>query len=203
MKGDEMKSETYFEVTTLGDLANATRPRFYMPAEAPHGCQWFRTCDECRWPDCEVEKALAYDSVEAREKRGRGMASMARAGATITQLSAFFGLALSEVEEQIAPYVVVSDRTRQRDRCKSHLKGEAIRRRQEGEPEKAVAILLGVSTRQVSRWCQGIEGIEHRAGNRWRNRMPDLSRKRECINSASPCLSDRATASNNRTGVLV
>src|SRR3972149_502967 len=81
-KGDEMKSETYFEVTTLGDLANGTRQRFYMPAEPPHGCQWFRSCDDCRWPDCEVEMALAYDSAEAMEKRGRGMASMMRAGAT-------------------------------------------------------------------------------------------------------------------------
>lgn len=51
---------------------------------------------------------------------------------------------------------------------KAHLKEEAVRRRLEGEPEALVAAGLGVSTRQVRYWCQGVDGIERNAGNRCR-----------------------------------
>lgn len=79
---------------------------------------------------------------------------------------------------------------------KSHLRPEAIGRRRQGQSEKSVALVLGVSPRQVRRWCQGTEGKRKSGHRRYGNQLG-------CANTASPCLPDRPSDSNYRTGVLV
>jgi len=54
---------------------------------------------------------------------------------------------------------------------KAQFRPEAVRRRQDGVPEMMVARALGVSPRQVRRWCQGVDGILRDDGRRWRKAL--------------------------------
>ena len=62
---------------------------------------------------------------------------------------------------------------------KAQFRPEAVRRRQNGVPEMLVALALGVSPRQVRRWCQGVEGIQRDDGRRWRKTLTTLTLAKE------------------------
>lgn len=132
----------------------------------PYGCHWFRDCGLCRWDDCLVRRPQRYDSVDGRMLRAAGLATMVKTGIPPEWLSSFFYLTDEQVAEQIAPFLAS---TRMGSQLNRETKREgAIRRRQNGESEYAVAMALNVSPRQVRRWCSGVAGIQRHTGNRSR-----------------------------------
>lgn len=162
------RDDFYVECTLLrdvGDIAMASPKQ--MPI-APAGCHWFRDCGMCRWEDCLVCVPARYESEKGRRLRGAAFAEMLRSGVPLGWMARFFGLAERQVKEEAAPYDSTASFV-SIGPGRGMLKTEAVRRRMAGEPEMAVASALGVSARQVRRWCQGVEGIRRGDGNRWRN----------------------------------
>jgi len=167
-------SGTYYEVTTLGDMAE-DRPAKPTDFKAEDGCHWFETCSACKWPDCVVDRRAEYCSDIGRRLRARGMARMLWKGKTIGQVAEFMGMAAGDVLSELAKMSGVS-----RAFARPGAVSDAVRLRGEGKPEKAVAKLLGVSPRQVRRWVERSSseslpsGVRRTDGNRWRGRMPEL-----------------------------
>jgi hypothetical protein len=73
----------------------------------PMGCAWFRTCDECGWPDCVAgtyRNREVYDepaSVATRAGWAVEAMSAARDPMTVGQVAGFFGATERDVERWI------------------------------------------------------------------------------------------------------
>lgn len=178
-----MKQETFYEVVTLGELGRdgAEDTERWQRPSGPSGCHWFVDCEACRWDDCINSRPVAYHSEKGKRMRGTALAGMLRAGMPLPWLAAFFGMTEDAVEEEAKPYVHAAipapDRRSRDPVARKRLKAAAVRMRQNNKPEALVASMLGVSARQVRRWCQGQDSIVRNDGNRWRSTLAALPLK--------------------------
>jgi len=166
-----MKRELYFEAATMGDFCfTAGRPARARKVKPLPDCSWFRSCEQCRWGDCMAGNAeAAYDSAAGRMKRGEAFAGMMLNGKTAGELAEFFGMTEEQVKEEAESRKTIVASGRKRGKADTMLlRAEAVRRRTGGEAEMSVAVAVGVSTRQVRRWCKGVKGIKRGDGNRHR-----------------------------------
>jgi hypothetical protein len=75
--------DMYVGITTM------KRPkREKIPGTVPHGCEWARTCDDCPFPDCEVETPLGYDTEAAKAKREGAQAKAGKPSTEATRAKA-------------------------------------------------------------------------------------------------------------------
>jgi len=170
-----MKQDMFYEVETLGELGRRAVGVMERPGQeptAPRGCHWFRDCGECRWEDCRISgNPVRYDSDRGRRMRGMALAGMLQGGTPRAQLAEFFGLTEEQVERQAELGAAVHARGQRYDpEFRPAIIAEAIRRRVGGEPEMLVAETMGVSARQVRRWCEGVDSIKRDDGRRLRGK---------------------------------
>ncbi len=123
-----MPNETLygFHVVVFAEAAGQPRSKrdFSDMHPEPKGCQWFRSCEECRFEDCLVDRPLDYDSEEARALRSTDMRQDEGSGLRLTAIS----LRTSGVPEyRVAIDMGVTPRT-----VRKWCKGVAAIRRNQG-----------------------------------------------------------------------
>jgi len=163
-----MQRELYFEVTTMGHFSDKPAlVREDKPVE-PGGCHWFGSCDGCRWEDCIVSNPVKYASERGKRMRGAALAGMLQSGMPVEWLAKFFGMTEEQIIAEADQYVARPTQRRNTFTDRQDMIAEAVRRRLSGEPEMHIASDLGVSPRQVRRWCKGVAGIKRDDGRRLR-----------------------------------
>jgi len=145
------------------------------------GCEWFRTCEECQFGDCEAAICrMAHGSRQAMARVGAAMAHGLGMGAKPEELGMFFGMPADEVT------MVAKEHGSRLTVLRAAARGQAIAARQAGESEHSVAVRFSVSPRTVRLWCMGVEGID---------------RGRNAASAGRSILARLATAGNSRESI--
>ncbi len=125
-----------YTIDELYGMPSAKRAKVRR-VKRPGGCEWFETCEGCKWADCESDGRGTYQT--GRASRIALREAMLKAGATPAQADLFTGMRYTGPDSRAQ---------------------DAVRRRRMGQGEGEVARSMGVSARTVRYWCQGAAGIK-------------------------------------------
>lgn len=146
-----------FSVHCVATRKVRPKPKSRFVPMAADGCEWFRTCERCRFAECEANEAptMSFAGRRSRAMRARVVAGALSDGAEPEEMELFFGLDEGEAIGMAA--------TRLRPMWferRPETRAEAVAARLNGEREWEVADRLHVSARTVRKWCEGVDGID-------------------------------------------
>jgi hypothetical protein len=146
----------YRDVSYMGFFTGGAVEAYEKPAWVD-GCQWFRSCLQCRWNDCVSETLSKYDSENSASIRRRMMSRLVKQGFKAELVAEFFYVPIEEVTalDSSQPLKVSYLDAEKRARVRQMV----IDMRRNGISEYETAALSGLSTRQVRRLCEDVKGI--------------------------------------------
>lgn len=158
-KGEEkgLTVTIYRDISYMGFFVGGEVEPYERPAWVD-GCQWFRSCLQCRWHDCVTESLSRYESESSAEKRRKLMSRLLRQGFKAEHVAEFFYMPVEEVKglDSVTPIQAACKNAEQRARMRL----DVIELRRGGMSETTVSLATGLSKRQVRRLCEGVIGIK-------------------------------------------